>query len=204
MLNELHKDALTEIINIGVGQAGNSLNAMLAMHVELSVPEIRLLQMEQAQEELSLLNTSSLASVVLRFSGPVPGKAALLFPPESALNLVTLLVQEEPGDLDLDSMRSAALTEIGNIVLNSVLGNFANFLHMDLEYSLPDFMFESSIHDLLEQDIAENGYAVILAKAHFRVSEHSIAGDILLLFGISSMEELSRLLEIVVKEQSGQ
>ena len=204
MLNDLHRDALTEIINIGVGQAGNALNTMLAMHVELSVPEIKILQMQEAQKELSPLDDSSLASVVLRFSGSVPGKAALLFPPESALNLVTLLVQEEPGDTDLDSMRSEALTEIGNIVLNSVLGNFANFLHMDLEYSLPDFMFETGIHDLLEQEALDAGYAIILAKAHFKVSQHSIAGDILLLFGINSMAELSRLLDMLVKEQAGE
>ena len=204
MLNDLHRDALTEIINIGVGQAGNALNTMLAMHVELSVPEIKVMQMQEAQKELSPLDNSSLASVVLRFSGSVPGKAALLFPPESALNLVTLLVQEEPGDTDLDSMRSEALTEIGNIVLNSVLGNFANFLHMDLEYSLPDFMFETGIHDLLEQEALDAGYAIILAKAHFKVSQHSIAGDILLLFGINSMAELSMLLDMLVKEQAGE
>lgn len=203
MLNDLHRDALTEIINIGVGQAGNALNTMLAMHVELSVPEIKVLEPEDVQQELAPLDKSSLATVILRFSGPVPGKAALLFPPESALNLVTLLVQEEPGDTDLDSIRSEALTEIGNIVLNSVLGNFANILSMDLEYSLPDFMFETSVHDLLQQEGGE-GHSIILAKAHFKVREHSIAGDILLLFGINSMTELSSMLDMLVKKQAGE
>ncbi len=204
MLNDLHRDVLTEVINMGVGQGAKSLNTMLSTHVILSVPEIKLLNKETIHEELSYLKHSSLAIVLLRFSGSIPGQAALLFPPESAMNLVRLLVPEEEQeeDSDLDSMRSEALTEIGNIVLNNVMGNFSNFFHLSMEYSLPDFLFEADINDFLESGALDEGYTIILARTHFDVRKHSIAGDIMLFFGISSLENMIQLIEQAIKDQT--
>lgn len=202
VFNELHTDVLTEVVNMGVGQAASSLNSILDTHVDLSVPELKIVSRETGMDELSTLANISLASVILRFEGSVPGQAALLFPPESAVNLVNLLVPEESGieDMDLDAMRGEALTEIGNIVLNAVMGHFANFLKLNLEYSIPDFMFESEINEIFRLDHVEGEFAVILAKTHFVVSEHSISGDILLFFGIDSMQSLMVAIENVVSQ----
>ncbi|MCA1742892.1 MAG: chemotaxis protein CheC [Desulfonatronovibrio sp.] len=200
--NDLHTDVLTEVVNMGVGQAASSLNSILDTHVDLSVPELKIVYREGGMDELSTLAKVSLASVVLRFEGSVPGQAALLFPPESAVNLVNLLVPDESNmdDMDLDAMRGEALTEIGNIVLNAVMGHFANFLKLNLDYSIPDFMFESDINEIFKLEHVEGEFAVILAKTHFVVSEHAISGDIILFFGIDSMQSLMAAIENVVKQ----
>lgn len=200
--NDLHKDVLTEVVNMGVGQAASSLNSILDTHVDLSVPELRIINYGEGIEDLVSLTDVPLASVTLRFEGSVPGQAALLFPPESAVNLVNLLVPEESGmeDIDLDAMRGEALTEIGNIVLNAVMGHFANFLKLHLEYSIPDFMFKSDINEIFRLNQIEGKFVIILAKTRFVVSEHSISGDILLFFGIDSMQGLVRAIENVVSQ----
>ncbi|MFW6005567.1 MAG: chemotaxis protein CheC, partial [Desulfonatronovibrionaceae bacterium] len=190
------------VVNIGVGQAARSLNSILDTHVDLSVPELKIVVQDKVMQEMASLTKSSLASVILRFEGAVPGQAALLFPPESAVNLVNLLVpdKDEIEDLDMDAMRGEALTEIGNIVLNAVLGHFANFLKLNLDYSIPDFMFESDISEIFNLQHVEGEFAIILARTHFVISEHSIAGDILLFFGIDSMNSLVQAIEKVINE----
>ncbi|WP_045214757.1 chemotaxis protein CheC [Desulfonatronovibrio magnus] len=199
-LSDVHKDVLTEVVNIGVGQAASSLNSILDTHVDLSVPELKIVSQDRVMNELAFLARSSLASVILRFEGAVPGQAALLFPPESAVNLVNLLVPEESNieDMDLDAMRGEALTEIGNIVLNAVMGHFSNFLKLNLDYSIPDFMFESDINEIFNLNHVEGEFAIILARTHFVVEEHAIAGDILLFFGIDSMKSLTEAIDNVL------
>lgn len=202
-ISDVQRDVLTEVVNIGVGQAASSLNSILDTHVDLSVPELKIVEKEQLSDELNILGGRSLASVVLRFEGTVPGQAALVFPPESAVNLVNLLMsQESMADyMDLDAMKREALTEIGNIVLNAVMGHFANFLKLSLDYSIPDFMLESDINSIFHLDKTDKEYVIILAKTHFVMSEHSIGGDILLFFGIDSIKSLAKAIENIINQQ---
>ncbi len=198
----MQNDALKEVVNIGVGQAANTLNTILDTHVDLSVPELKIVDKGRVMDELESLTGTSLAGVILRFEGTLPGQAALLFPPDSAVNLVNLLVPDEYyHDTDLDAMRGEALTEIGNIVINAVMGHFSNFLKLNLDYSLPDFRFESNIFDIFNLHQVEGSFAIILAKTHFVVAEHSISGDILLFFGIESMENLIQILEKIINNE---
>ncbi len=203
-ISDAHRDVLAEVVNIGVGQAAGSLNSILDTHVDLSVPDLKILEKGQLSEELNILGGRSVASVVLRFEGTVPGQAALIFPPESAVNLVNLLMsQESMADyMDLDAMRREALTEIGNIVLNAVLGHFANFLKLNLDYSIPDFMMKSDINSIFHLDKTDEEFVIILAKTHFVMSEHSIGGDILLFFGIDSLKSLIQVVEAVINGET--
>ncbi|MFP4084759.1 MAG: chemotaxis protein CheC [Desulfonatronovibrio sp.] len=202
-ITDMQRDVLTEVVNMGVGQAASSLNSILDTHVELSVPELKIVEKGELSDELSILGGRSLASVVLRFEGTVPGQAALVFPPESAVNLVNLLMsQEGMADYrDLDAMKREALTEIGNIVLNAVMGHFANFLKLNLDYSIPDFMLESDLNGIFHLDRTDKEYVIILAKTHFVMSEHSIGGDILLFFGIDSMKSLAQAIENIINKK---
>jgi len=42
-LNDIQKDVLSEIINIGIGKAGNLFNDILETHITLNVPKINII-----------------------------------------------------------------------------------------------------------------------------------------------------------------
>lgn len=184
-------DALKELINVGVGQAAGMLNEMIEFRIRLQVPIVRLLTPLELQTELSgRLGPDQLASVQLAFSGSFGGTAQLVFPTESAANLVAILTGEEPESPDLDSLKIGTLTEVGNIVINGVMGCISNMLTQPLHYSVPVYLEEDIKHLASLKEEVNSNITVLLAQASFDVEELQITGDIVLFFGVGSFDAL--------------
>lgn len=188
-------DALTELINIGVGKAAGMLNQILEAHVHLQVPAIKIFPYTEIRSVLNEIVSTSLSVVKLAFKGPFSGTALLAFPPDSASNLVNLLTGELPEHAeDFDSIRIGALTEVGNIVLNGVMGSLSNILQEHLTYSIPDYV-EDSIERLLLENNADAESTIILAQTELAIEQLEIHGNVLLLFRVGLFNALAKTLE---------
>ena len=80
MIDDTLLDALTELVNTGVGRAAKLLSDMTNTHIQLSAPEVRLLDSRSLQAEGLMPATDQVASVFLGFRGELSGTAALAFP----------------------------------------------------------------------------------------------------------------------------
>lgn len=193
-----HFDLLQELINIGVGKAASMLNKMVNTHIELQVPQISFFRLGELIENNELSKISGLSAVVLGFNGPFTGTSALLFPPDSASKLVSIIVGQQDIQADMDSMRIGTLQEVGNIVLNAVMGSIANILKEPLEYSTLDYS-EGPLQAILPgYDLVSD--MVLLAHTHFKLEEHSISGDILILFQVGSFDALIKAIDRMFPE----
>lgn len=85
-LAELERDALTEIVNIGVSRAASSLRKMIGDQVLLSVPSIEVVSQKRAARLISEREVSDLVAVRQDFAGPFSGRALLIFPKRIASN----------------------------------------------------------------------------------------------------------------------
>ncbi|HYQ48705.1 MAG TPA: chemotaxis protein CheX [Thermodesulfovibrionales bacterium] len=189
ILTEEQIDALKELINIGVGRASGVLSSMIECKISLQVPHIRVLSLIELNDEVERIGAGRLAAVKLGFKGSFAGTAALVFPPDSAAKLVSLLVREENDTPDLDSVRVGTLNEVGNIVINGVMGSVANVLKQHIDYSLPTYV-EDSLEHMLTAGVAGNEIMILLAHTHFTVEEYMIEGNIILLFESKSFGSL--------------
>jgi chemotaxis protein CheC len=190
-------DALKELINIGVGHAAGMLNEMIQFPIQLEIPDVELLSSLELQRELKEHFGKELLSVVqLAFSGSFSGSAQLLFPTESAVNLVSVLTGEEKGSPDLDSLKISTLSEVGNMVINGVMGSISNVLDQPLDYAVPYYAEEEIQEVLLKEQSLDNG-TVLLAPAHFSIEELQIQGDIMLFFDVSSFTLLLKAIASV-------
>lgn len=186
-------DILKELINIGVGKAAGVLNQITGMHIDLHVPTLKIVpltELELAQENKT---DNHLSAVYLGFEGNFSGKAGLLFPTESASLLVSLLTGEEPLDADLDALRVGTLTEIGNIVINGVMGSMGNVLKEHLVYTTP-FYLEGSMNELVSSSVDSTETVFLTAQTRFSVKEKDIQGEIMLTFGIGSFDALVKII----------
>lgn len=181
-------DALTEIVNIGVGRAASSLCDLIDRRIALRVPTITPWQLDE-NEEHPALNTS----VIQDFSGLVNGRALLAFPRSSGVALARLLSEDDGGQDELEMDLAGILEEVGNIVLNGVLGSLANLLEGNLDYSVPrlttDRGAENVICDRGPCD-ATTDRTILMADTHFEVADSEIAGSLLLAFNMSEMKPL--------------
>ena len=187
--NDEQIDALKEIINIGVGQGANVLNEMLGLHIQLSVPNISILTPQQFSQTMASYYQDPLACIALPFKGNCRGNAQLVFPCETASRLISALVQDECLHSDMDSIRAAAFTEVGNIVLNAVMGTISNMLGFHLEYSMPDYTL-TQVNDLLPREIRTEDTSILLAKTRFSVEALEVIGNIILFVEVASFDEL--------------
>jgi len=195
LINPDQLDALQELLNIGVGRAAGSLNQMLEKPIRLHIPFLQLGKIEELSQEVQKMKDTTLSSVQLPFKGSFSGSSCLLFPTESAKSLVIALTGEAEDPDTMDSLREATLTEIGNIVLNGVMGSLANVLNQQIVYSVP-FYEETSLQGLLKPTIADSSEIILWAQTHFTVEEYDLTGDIMLMFGVP---DLGLLIHAVTK-----
>lgn len=182
-------DALQELINIGVGRAASLLNEMVDSHIRLKIPVVKVLTAADAYKELTTrFHDQTLASVKLRFTGSFHGTASLIFPTDSASTLVAVLTGEEPGSADLDAVKIGTLSEIGNIVINGVMGSLSNVLKRHVNYTLPVYL-EDTLENLL-LSAYESDSKILLAQASFTIERLEIIGDIILIFLVGTFDAL--------------
>jgi chemotaxis protein CheC len=184
-------DAIRELINIGVGRAAGMLNEMTGCTIRLRVPTVRIVTIDELAGAEGIHTEDSLATVTLTFEGPFCGLASLAFPPDSAAALVMLLSGEPAESPELDALRIETLKEVGNIILNSVMGSIANILEQHLSYSLPRYLEINVL--TLARTAANPGSPderVILADTQFTLEDREITGSILLILEVGSLESL--------------
>jgi len=202
-LTSEQNDILQEMINIGIGQAASVINAMLDSHVVLRVPVVELLSPEElSTRSQSLLTPKKVSAVRLGFKGPFAGDASLVFTTEAAVKFITLLTEEEPNSPDLDSIMVGTLTEVGNIVLNGVMGAIGNEIKEHIFYSVPSYVEKP--YEVLQQPGAANhpNTKVVWVHTSFSIEEHSIEGDILLIFEVGSIDLLLAAINRALNNQN--
>ena len=185
-------DALTELMNIGVGRAAGMLNQMIDSPIELHVPVVKVLKASALAREIEQPVDELLSFVRLVFRGAIRGTAALLFPTDSAANLVAALTDDETSPA-LDSVRAGTLTEVGNIVINGVMGSIGNVLAIPLTYELPAYVEATLAHlfqKTRESAGADEDPTVLVAHTRFTVEHLEIQGTILLIFEVLSFDAL--------------
>lgn len=192
--SEQQIDVLRELINIGVGKGASILNTMLQAHIKLRVPFVQILKRKELVEYMHTLGHEDLAIVNLAFKGEISGSARLVFPTSSASNLVSVFTGEKFGDIDLDSIRVGTLSEIGNIVINAVMGSISNLLHMHFSYSVPNFL-EGSLNNIIPAQDNTTETAILLAQTRFDIDTLKIVGDFIVFLEVGYFDKLLEALD---------
>jgi chemotaxis protein CheC len=189
-------DALQEIVNIGIGRAAAMLNEMVDARIVLEVPTIQLLSASQLlQVMIARFNSQSISVVRLGFSGSLSGTAELMFPTDSASVLVAVLTGEDLESPDLDAVKIGTLSEIGNIVINGVIGSISNILEQRMEYKIPSYCEDTIENLLLSERNMTDDVVFILAQARFAIEQLEIVGDIILIFEMKTFDNLLKAID---------
>ncbi|MDG2522121.1 chemotaxis protein CheX [Caulobacter segnis] len=193
-LEVLERDALTELVNIGVSRAAASLRKMVGEQVLLSVPSVEVVSRTGAAALIREREHGELVAVRQDFEGVFSGRALLIFPQANSLSLVHAVSGGALSPQETAEMEQEALAETGNVVLNSCLATMANMLQEPLTMSLPEVirgdglvLFNSSTQP------GEEG-VVLFLYINFAINDRDIRGYIAMLMDLPSLEALRRLI----------
>jgi chemotaxis protein CheC len=202
-LSDLELDALTELVNIGVGRAANSLREMVGEQVLLSVPNVKLVSRADAIGILSDREESRLVAVHQIFEGDITGRALLIFPETKSLELVRAVTGGELPLEDIIELEQEALAETGNIILNGCLATIANMLQRSLKMSLPEILRGESRDLFSLEPPPEAGDVVMFLYIDFAVRERDIRGYVAMLMDMPSLTALRLLLQEFIARATG-
>lgn len=136
-INQMQLSALREIGNIGSGHAATALSTLLNRRIEMSIPEVKAIEFENAPLVIGQLEVPQ-AVIYVKVEGDAPGKAVFFFPLESAEILVqTLFGSSDSFNLFENEMAQSALKEVGNIMVSSFLIALTEFSGIPLQPSVP-------------------------------------------------------------------
>lgn len=180
-LSELERDAICELVNIGIGQAARSLGKMVDDRVLLTIPALELVEYANVLAMLGTETDAAVTAIKERFSGAFQGDAILVFPEKHSLDLVRSLLDEDMPIESLTELEQESLLEVGNIVLNACLGTFINILSCRLEIDLP-VLFRGSIAKVLGQRATADNTIYMVMRIDFTTQKKMIKGYLVFLF----------------------
>ena len=191
-LTDLESDALAELANVAMARASVSLRTMIQHEVLLSVPNVEILAPKEAIARVAKPGNPNLVAVRQDFSGVFSGRALLIFPEASSLELVRVVVGRQLALEDIVDLEDEALAETGNIILNSWVATIANLLKKNLKMSLPVVIRRDQSH--IFESASSRDSLILFLHIKFDISRQQIRGYVALMMDVPSIEELRSLI----------
>ncbi|MCL1696613.1 MULTISPECIES: hypothetical protein [unclassified Lysinibacillus] len=201
------EDILKELYNVFVGEAANLLSEILQKRIFLSVPEIKLLGLHELksgeQEVLNPVINGTVLSTSLRFGNVFSGRADFIFPAEQIKYLTALCLgeeyTEENEELSFNDEDFDVVKEIGNIILNSIMGGMGSLMEMKLEYDVPQVILHNA-GEFYKTLTSSGDSNVLLLYVSFDIDNSKVLGIILIKFSLESIEFLIRKVDEISRD----
>ena len=187
------KDALQEVLNIAMGQAGDSLARILDTFVELSVPRIRLVNVDQISQTISQMvgNNKAVTAVRQAFYHNLRGEAIVVFGRNGCRDLGDLMGYDEALD---PKAEQELLLDVTNVLVGAVLTGMMEILGTELNFSAPCILAEQK--NLTELNFPEQfsfSHALLL-EVNFTLEKRDFKSHLMLMMAEDAIDSLRQML----------
>lgn len=167
-LNDLQLDTLKEISNIGMGHAATALSQMLGHSVHLRVPQVTITALSQVPDSLGGAE-QLMVGISLQILGDARGSIMLLFPQQSAHQLLCSLLGRQEQGLVMNELSVSALKEVGNILASAFLSALGNLLNKNLIPSVPLLAYDmaGALVDYVLIELSQSGDLALMVETDF-------------------------------------
>lgn len=196
--SDIENDALTEIANMATRRAATSLGQLVNSEIKLTVPSVEILSGVEAIMAVTRIGSEQLIAVSEDFRGLFGGRVLLIFPEETSLELVRIVVSKDMPHDELVALENEAIAEIGNIVLNAWVTTLANLLKRNLVMSVPQVL-RGGGGELFSSVPLK---FVLFLQIDFIVSNTHITGYLALLMDLPSVNALRAVVATFISDHS--
>ncbi len=198
MYDEKAMDIIREIINMGIGEAANSLSNLVNTRVIIRIPDIRILPVSEIHDYLQKEVPSIGVYISQNFKDIVKGKTILFYTRECCVSLLNAIYGQTVKTSALTESGIATLNEIGNIIMVSCMAEISNMIEGRILFDLPQVIVEISekYFQNLTNELGESDKAIIV-KNEISIKDTDIKGY---LFILLSFEDLNKVIGILMKK----
>lgn len=136
-----------------LAEASGIISAISGIKTQIEVVTLEFINLQQALQLFDEVEPQ-IVSVNQRLQGIMNGHGVFLLKDDMSIKLVRELLRENAQIRELTEMEEESLCEIGNIIINSCLGNYADMLQVNLRSQLPLLIRGHYLH--LLQGLTDN------------------------------------------------
>lgn len=193
-LSMIQLDALKEVSNIGAGNAATALSMLLNKKVDMSVPSVNVVRLEDVVEATG---ENEVAGTVVRVLGDIAGNILLVFEEDTVKKIIGRLIGSEEG---VDSeMGQSVLCEIANIISASYMNSIAQLTNLEIAPSVPAVAYDMLGAILTTTFIESNQYdeyILDIETIFFDDTEENIGGHFYYIPMPGSLEKILKSIGI--------
>lgn len=192
-------DVLTEIGNIGAGNAVTALSQMISAKVDMYVPAVKMLSFQQLSELLGGEETL-VAGIMLSLEDDIEGSMLFMMEADEAHHLVAKMMGYdtwEKGELFTD-IEQSALTELGNIITGAYLSAISKLTNLTITPSIPYLAVDmaGAILSVPAIEFGKLGDEALLIESRFRDMDVDISGYFIMIPTLASYDSILSALGI--------
>ena len=142
-LTNQYYDVLKELGNIGAGNATTALAQMIGCKVDMSVPQVRLLEFKEVGEIVGG-EEQIMVSIYLQVEGDVEGSIMFMLNKAAAAHMVNKLMggmlgidETNAAEYEFGEMECSAIKEVGNIITGAYLNALSGLTNLKIYPSVP-------------------------------------------------------------------
>lgn len=195
-LNEIQKDALGEIGNIGSGNAASALSAMIGQAINIDVPKVEILNFD---DSVNLLGGPEeiVSAVLVTLGGDITGMMLFIQEKDFLDNLLETLIGTGINSFEeLDEMGVSAVMEMGNILLSNYVNAISQMTGLRIEISIPfhTVNMAGGVLSVPAVQMAEETDYLLMIRGNFVIGEKkkSVRSNI---FMVPDMSSLNKVLD---------
>lgn len=173
-LDELHKDMLAEIFNMGMGQAVFALSHLSGSdkEVEFEIPTVDVMDKEDFLKSAKVGHGTGM--VIQNYHGELEGHAVVCYPELAGKELAKLLIGTDIPPDKIERLESDAMAEVGNIFINAAITCLSRFLGAEIKTELPTVVYSDKLLRTLNSETDE----ILILNSRFTIEHMKIEGKL--------------------------
>lgn len=196
-LSELQLSMLSEIGNIGAGNAATSLSCILADRVMMSVPELQIIDVNSMANILGGPE-NEVAGILVNMTGNVEGMLLFLLDRDFVRTLIGVLTDEDFSDFnDISEINLSAIMELGNILAGSYVSAISTMTGLNIRMSTPRIAVDM-VGAILSYPAAQFGMMgdrLLFIEENFLSGNGNIKSHLLIMPEFDSLNAILKSLE---------
>jgi chemotaxis protein CheC len=172
-------NVLTEIGNIGAGNATTSLSVLLHNDLRMEMPVVKILEFDDIPELVGGAETV-VSAVITHFTGDVSGMILFVLELEESKNLAGSMLNKkyDEGFTSFDHMDKSALKEVGNILMSSYLASISTLTNLEVHTEPPAICVDmaGSVLDLPLIELGQVADNALVIDSKFMDKDEPIDG----------------------------
>ena len=192
-------DILSEIGNIGAGNATTALAQIIGNKVNMDVPQVRLLGFNELTEIVGGAE-NIVIGIMCRIEGDLTGMMMFMLEKEAAHRLIDIFMMDfdDGSEEEFSELKLSALHELGNIIVGAYLNALAGLTGLKIIESIPHLSIDmaGAILSVPAIEFGKMGDEALLIESRFFEEDKAVSGYFILIPDVPSYDTILKSLHI--------